>query len=106
MLAIVGNAAENSTAVLMARKNKMDPSVSLVLGSSTQSAMFVAPVVVIVGFVLGKPMDLVFSQAEIIAVFASVMVVTRIVQDGKSNWLEGAMLLGLYAIVGVAFYFI
>ncbi|MBK9774108.1 MAG: calcium/proton exchanger [Candidatus Obscuribacter sp.] len=106
LLAIVGNAAENSTAVLMARKNKMDLSVSLVLGSSTQIAMFVAPVVVIVGFILGKPMDLVFSQAEIIAVFASVMVVTRIVQDGKSNWLEGAMLLGLYAIVGVAFYFI
>lgn len=106
LLAIVGNAAENSTAVMMARKNKMDLSLNIVLGSSTQIAMFVAPVVVIAGFIMHQPMDLVFSQAEILAVTASVMVVTRVVHDGKSNWLEGVMLLGLYAIIGVAFFFI
>ncbi len=106
LLAIVGNAAENSTAVMMARKNKMDLSLNIVLGSSTQIAMFVAPVVVIAGFIMHQPMDLVFTQAEILAVLASVMVVTRVVHDGKSNWLEGVMLLGLYAILGVAFYFI
>jgi len=106
LLAIVGNAAENSTAVMMARKNNMDLSLNIVLGSSTQIAMFVAPVVVIAGFIMHQPMDLVFSQAEILAVMASVMVVTRVVQDGKSNWLEGVMLLGLYAIIGVVFFFI
>jgi len=106
LLAIVGNAAENSTAIIMAMKNKMDLSLNIVLGSSTQIAMFVAPVVVIASFIIGKPMDLVFSQAEILAVFASVIVVGRVVHDGKSNWLEGAMLLGLYTILGAAFFFI
>jgi Ca2+:H+ antiporter len=106
LLAIVGNAAENSAAIMMARKNKMDLSLNIVLGSSTQIAMFVAPVVVIAGCLMHQPMDLVFSQAEIIAVFASVFLVHLVLQDGKTNWLEGISLIGLYAIVGISFYFI
>lgn len=105
LLAIVGNAAENSTAILMARKNKMDLSLNIVLGSSTQIAMFVAPVVVMAGYFFHQPMDLVFSAGEVIAVFVSVIVVGRVVHDGKSNWLEGAMLLGSYAIIGVCFFY-
>ncbi|MCA9805144.1 MAG: calcium/proton exchanger [Cyanobacteria bacterium HKST-UBA02] len=106
LLAIIGNAAENSSAILMARKNKMDLSINIVLGSSTQIAMFVAPVVVFAGWIFGQPMDLVFSEAEILAVFSSVIVLTLVVNDGKSHWLEGAYLLGLYVILGICFYFI
>jgi Ca2+:H+ antiporter len=105
LLAIVGNAAENSTAIFMAHKNKMDLSLNIVLGSSTQIAMFVAPVVVMAGFYFQQPMDLIFSPGEILAVFASVIIVGHIVHDGKSNWLEGAMLLGAYLIIGVSFFF-
>lgn len=106
LLAIVGNAAENSAAIMMARKNKMDLSLNIVLGSSMQIAMFVAPVLVIAGFFMHQPMDLVFSQAENIAVFSAVFLGFLVLQDGKTNWLEGIGLLGLYAILGISFYFI
>jgi Ca2+:H+ antiporter len=106
LLAIIGNAAENSTAVLMARRNKMDISINIALGSSTQIAMFVTPVVVMFGYFTGSPMDLVFTPAEIISVIAAVIVCWLVVFDGKSNWLEGAALLCLYVILGVTFYFI
>ncbi len=106
LLAIIGNAAENSSAIIMAHKNKMDLSINIALGSSTQIAMFVAPVVVFAGYVFGQPMNLVFSQEEIVAVFGSVMVLNLIMHDGKSNWLEGFALLALYAIIGVSFFFI
>lgn len=105
LLAIIGNAAENSSAVLMAMKNKMDLSINITLGSSTQIAMFVAPVVVIAGFFFGQPMDLVFSKEEIIAVFGSVLILNHVLNDGKSNWLEGMGLLSLYTILGISFYF-
>lgn len=106
LLAIIGNAAENSSAIVMARKNKMDLSLNIVLGSSAQIAMFVAPVLVIAGAIIGQPMDLVFSLPEVIAVFSAVMILNLIVQDGKSNWLEGVCLLGLYAILGICFFFV
>lgn len=106
LLAIVGNAAEHSTAIIMAYKNKMDLSLNIVLSSSNQIALFVAPVVVFIGYFIGQPMDLVFTQAEIIAVLASVMLLNALLQDGKTNWLEGTYLLGLYIILGMCFYFV
>lgn len=106
LLAIVGNAAEHSTAVLMAYKNKMDLSINIALSSSNQIGLFVAPVVVFVGYAIGKPMDLVFSEAEIVAVIASVFLLHAVLQDGKTNWLEGFYLLGLYVILGMCFYFV
>lgn len=106
VLAFIGNAAENSTALLMARKNKMDLSINIALGSSTQIAMFVTPLIVMTGIALGQPMNLVFSPAEIVSVLAAVIVCWFTIQDGKSNWLEGAALLALYAIMGATFYFI
>jgi Ca2+:H+ antiporter len=106
VLAIIGNAAENSTAVLMARKNKMDLSVSIALGSSTQIALFVAPVTVLVGYFMGQPMDLLFSHSEIIAVIAAVFICFAVLFDGESDWFEGALLLGLYVCLGMKFYFL
>lgn len=105
LLAIIGNAAENSSAIFMARKGKMDLSLNIVLGSSTQIAMFVAPVVVMAGFIFHQPMNLIFSMGEIIAVLGSVIVLRTVLNDGRSNWLEGACLLGFYAIIGIGFYF-
>lgn len=106
LLAVIGNAAENSSAVVMARKNKMDVSLNIVLGSSAQIAMFVAPVLVIAGAIIGQPMDLVFSKGEILAVVSSVVILNLVVHDGKSNWLEGAGMLAFYTILGISFYFV
>lgn len=106
VLAIIGNAAEHSTAVLMARKNKMDLALNIVLGSSLQIAMFAAPVLVFAGWVFEQPMDLVFTRTEVLAVVSSVFVVGKVVQDGQSNWLEGASLLSMYAILGMCAYFV
>jgi Ca2+:H+ antiporter len=105
LLAIIGNAAENSSAIVMSRKNKMDLSLNIVAGSSMQIAMFVAPVLVFAGWAMGQPMDLVFTQKEIIAVVSSVVIMNLVVQDGKSHWLEGAGMLAFYAILGICFYF-
>ena len=106
VLAIIGNAAENSTAVIMAYKNKMDLSVSIALGSSTQIALFVAPVIVLAGYFMGQPMDLLFSHSEIIAVIAAVFICFAVLFDGASDWFEGALLLGLYICLGMKFYFL
>jgi Ca2+:H+ antiporter len=102
---IVGNAAEHATAVTVAMKNKMDLSVSVAVGSSMQIALFVAPVLVIAGWVLGKPMDLDFNPFELVAVAVSVLIANSISSDGKSNWLEGTLLLATYIVLGFAFYF-
>jgi Ca2+:H+ antiporter len=105
LLAIVGNAAEHSTAIVMAWKNKMDIAINIVFGSSVQIAMFVAPVLVFAGLAFGQPMDLFFTEAEVLAVVASVFVVSKVVQDGHCNWLEGVCLLGMYLILAICFYF-
>lgn len=105
LLPIVGNAAEHATAVTVAMKNKMDLSVSVAVGSSLQIALFVAPVLVIAGFALGKPMDLNFNPFELVAVAVSVSITNSISSDGRSNWLEGTLLLATYVILGLAFYF-
>jgi Ca2+:H+ antiporter len=105
LLPIVGNAAEHATAVTVAMKNKMDLSVSVALGSSLQIALFVAPVLVIAGYFFGQPMDLDFNPFELVAVAVAVLIANSICSDGKSNWLEGALLLAAYLVLGFAFYF-
>ncbi len=106
VVALVGNAAENSTAILMARRNKMDLSMAIATGASTQIALFVAPVLVFLSVAMGHPMSLVFNGFEIAAIVLSVLIVEMISSDGETNWFEGAQLLAVYAIVAVAFYFV
>ena len=105
LLPIVGNAAEHATAVTVAMKNKMDLSVSVAVGSSLQIALFVAPVLVIVGWLLGKPMDLDFNPFELVAVAVAVLIANSISSDGRSNWLEGTLLIAAYIVLSLAFYF-
>ena len=104
LLAIIGNAAEHSTAVLMAMKGKMDLAMNIAVGSSLQVALLVAPLLVFISYVLGRPMDLVFTTFEIAAVALSVGIVNLIALDGESNWMEGVLLLAVYGILGLAFY--
>jgi Ca2+:H+ antiporter len=106
LVAIIGNAAEHSTAVLMAMKNEMDLAVNIAIGSSIQVALFVAPVLVFASYAFGQPMDLVFSTFEVVAVSIAAGVATLVAMDGESNWMEGAQLLGVYVILGLAFYFL
>jgi Ca2+:H+ antiporter len=105
LVPIIGNAAEHATAVTVAMKDKMDLSVSVALGSSLQIALFVAPVLVLAGYVMGKPMDLNFNPFELVAVMVSVLIANSISSDGRSNWLEGSLLLAAYLVLGFAFYF-
>ena len=101
VVAIVGNAAEHSTAVVMALKNKMDLSVGIAVGSSLQIALFVAPVLVFCSYAFGRPMNLEFSLPEIFAVVVSVYILFQISGDGETNWLEGVQLLSVYLILGI-----
>jgi Ca2+:H+ antiporter len=106
VLALIGNAAENSTAVIMALKGKMDLALGIALGSSMQIAVFVAPVLVLSGHLIGQPLGLEFTTMEVVAVMLSVGAVTLLIHDGKTNWFEGLQLLAVYAILAVAFYYI
>jgi Ca2+:H+ antiporter len=107
IIAIVGNAAEHSTAVMMALKNRMELSLGIAIGSSLQIALFVAPVLVILSRFIGpRPMDLVFTPAEVVAVFVAVLITGQIASDGKSNWLEGVQLLVVYLIIAMVFFFL
>ena len=106
VLAVVGNAAEHSTAVLVAMKGKMDLALGIALGSSTQIALFVAPVLVIAGHWMGRPLSLEFTILEVAAVLLSVGAVTTLILDGKTNWFEGFQLLAIYTILGITFYFV
>jgi Ca2+:H+ antiporter len=106
VVAIVGNAAEHSTAILVALENKMDLAITIAVGSSTQIALFVAPLLVFLAFAIGRPMSLVFNALEIAAVIVSVLIVEMISADGESNWFEGVQLLAVYALLAVAFYFV
>ncbi len=107
VVAIVGNAAEHSTAVLMARANKMEIALGIAVGSSVQIALLVAPVLVIASYFLGPaPMDLVFTPAEVLSVGLSVVLAAQIAGDGESNWLEGVQLLAVYVILAIVFFFI
>ena len=107
VVAIIGNAAEHSTAILVARENRMDLSLGIAIGSSIQIALFVAPLLVIASyFIAPRPMDLVFTPAEVMAAVLSVAISAQIASDGESNWFEGVQLLAVYVILGIAFYFL
>ena len=107
IVAIIGNAAEHSTAILVARKNRMDLALGIAIGSSIQIALFVAPMLVLLSyFIAPSPMNLVFSPAEVIAVTLSVLICAQVANDGESNWMEGVQMLAVYAILGVVFYFL
>jgi Ca2+:H+ antiporter len=105
LIPIIGNAAEHSSAVLMARKNRMDLAASIAIGSSVQVALFVAPVLVFVGMIVGHPLDLAFGTFEVASVTLAVWITSAIVLDAESNWLEGAFLLLVYGILAVAFFY-
>lgn len=107
VVAVVGNAAEHSTAILVAMKNQMDLALNIAIGSSIQIALFVAPVLVFASYLMPHgPMDLRFTPFEVLAVIASVAVVNLVSQDGESNWLEGALLLAVYLVLAIAFFFL
>lgn len=104
LLPVVGNAAEHATAVTVAMKDKMDLSISVAVGSSLQIALFVVPVLVLIGWAIGQPMDLNFNTLELLAVFVAVAITNSISADGRSNWLEGVLLMAAYTILGLTFY--
>ncbi len=106
VVAIVGNAAEHFSAVQMAMKNKMELAVTIAVGSSTQIALFVAPVLVFASLLFGRPMSLVFNVFEIVGIGLSVVALTIVSLDGESNWFEGVQLLAVYVILGIVFYFV
>jgi len=104
-VAIIGNAAEHTSAITMALKDKMDLSLQISIGSATQIVMFVAPALVLVSLFFPSNMTLVFNTFELVAIIFSVFIVNSIIEDGESNWFEGAQLIMTYAIIAVAFYF-
>jgi Ca2+:H+ antiporter len=106
VIPLIGNAAEHSTAVFFAVKNRVDATMEIAVGSSVQVAMFVAPVVVFASLLLGNPMDFVFTAFEVGIVFMATLIVALISLDGRSNWLEGVQLLGAYLIVGAGAFFV
>ena len=105
LLPLFGNAAEHFTAVTVAAKNKMDLSFAISMGSSTQIAVFVAPLMIVIAWMLGVPLTFEFGMLETVSAFLAVLIVNIIASDGKSNWLEGALLLGAYVVLGAAFLF-
>lgn len=105
VVAVIGNAAEHSTAVSVAMKNQMDLALNIAVGSSIQIALFVAPMLVFISLALGKPMDLLFTNLEVIAIGISAWALTLVSHDGESNWLEGALLVAVYLMLAIAFYF-
>jgi Ca2+:H+ antiporter len=107
VVAVVGNAAEHSTAITMALLDRMELSIAIAIGSSLQIALLVAPILVILSHFLGPhPMDLVFTPAEVLAVFLAVLITGQVAADGETNWLEGVQLLAVYLILAVVFYFL
>jgi Ca2+:H+ antiporter len=106
IVAIIGNAAEHASAVFFALRDKMDVTVEITLGSSTQIALFVAPLLVFVSLFLRRPMDFLFSPLEVVAVGLATVIVGLIARDGRGNWLEGLQLLGAYAILAMSFFFV
>ena len=106
LVALVGNAAEHSTAVMVAVKNKMDLAYGIAVGSSLQIALLVAPLLVFASYLFGTPLDLIFTPFEVAAVTISVLIVGFVAMDGESNWMEGVMLVGVYLMLAIAFFFL
>jgi Ca2+:H+ antiporter len=106
LIPTIGNLAEHLVGVQLAVKDKLDFSMAVSIGSSLQVALFVAPVLVLLGLLVSQPMDLVFEPLEVAAVAAAVAVAALVSLDGESNWLEGALLMGVYAILAVSFFYL
>jgi len=106
IVGIVGNAAEHSSAIMLARRGKLDLSIGIAAGSGTQVAIFVVPILVITGIVLNRPFNLVFTIYELAMVFLAALILNLIAHDGKSNWFEGIMLTAVYIMIAVGFFFI
>lgn len=106
IVAIIGNAAEHSSAILLAARNKMDITIGIAVGSSLQIALLIAPILIFASYLFGTPMDLEFTLPEIIAVAAAILIVEQISGDGESNWVEGVQLLSVYAVLAILFYFL
>lgn len=103
LIPIIGNAAEHSTAITMALKNKMDVAIEIALGSSLQIILFVAPVLIFLSL-LFTPMSIIFNPFELVSLIASVIIANKIASDGQSNWLEGAQLMAVYFIIAAGFF--
>ena len=106
IVGIIGNAAEHSSAIILARKGKIELSIGIAAGSGTQIALFVVPILVFAGVALGQPFTLVFTLYELAAVFLGAIILNLIVHDGRSNWFEGVMLTAVYIIIAIGFFFI
>jgi Ca2+:H+ antiporter len=106
IVGIVGNAAEHSSAIMLARKGKIELSIGIAAGSGTQIAVFVVPILVFAGIALGQPFNLVFTLFELAVIFLGAIILNLIVHDGKSNWFEGVMLTAVYVIIAIGFFFI
>jgi len=105
-IAIIGNAAEHATAIVMAKRDKMELALSIAIGSSIQIALLVAPVLVFISWMIGRPMSLVFTPLEIAGIALAVITVDMIASDGETTWFEGVQLIAVYLILAVAFYFV
>jgi Ca2+:H+ antiporter len=107
VVAIVGNAAEHSTAILMALRNRLNLSIGIAVGSSIQVALFVAPVLLVLSYgIAPEPMDLVFTRGQVLVVILATFLLSETTVAGKSTWFEGVLLIAVYAIFGAAFYFV
>jgi len=106
LVPIVGNVAEHLVGVHAALKSRMELSLTISLGSSLQIALFVAPLLVFISLLIGNPLTPIFNQFELIALVGGALIAALVALDGESNWLEGAQLLVVYAIIGMAFFFL
>jgi Ca2+:H+ antiporter len=106
LIPVIGNAAEHSSAILFALKDRVDITVEIAVGSSTQIALFVAPALVFISLLLGRPMDFVFTGFEVAVVALASLIFTVTARDGRSNWLEGLQLIGVYLVIAAAAYFV
>jgi Ca2+:H+ antiporter len=105
LIPIIGNAAEHSSAIVMAMRNRMDLAINIAVGSSIQVALLIAPLLVLLGMVFHQPMDLAFTAMEVASIALAVLVTSSVIRDAETNWLEGALLLLAYSVLGVAFFF-
>lgn len=105
LIPVIGNAAEHTTAITMALKNKMDVAIEIAIGSSLQIILFVAPTLVFLSLMF-TPMTIIFNQFELIALIVSVLIANKVASDGESNWLEGAQLVAVYLIIAAGFFIV
>ncbi len=105
LIPLIGNAAEHLTAVTVAGKDKMDLALNIAVGSSTQIALFVAPLLVFISLAIGHPMQLIFNELEVVSITVAVFILDNIVRDGESHWMEGVMLVMSYLIIAIVFFF-